>query len=91
MNTLNRLLKKSNRIDTYEEGVQRSECSRGTFISTGEGVQISTSEGLTDKSKTTNLSALSTETDPRVKKLKKELEKINIAPKPKYIYFNFKK
>lgn len=27
--------------------------------------------------------------DPRIKKLKKELEKLNIAPKPKYINLKF--
>jgi hypothetical protein len=78
MNTLNRLLKKSNRLIDEE--------SQKTTIN-----DVITSNGLTDTNNKSNLSALSTETDPRVKKLKKELEKINIAPKPKYIYFNFKK
>ena len=36
------------------------------------------------------LSPLSKEEDPRVKKLKKELEKIDISNKPKYIKFNMK-
>lgn len=35
------------------------------------------------------LSPLSSESDPRVKKLKKELEKLDITPKPKYINFKF--
>ena len=34
-------------------------------------------------------SPLSSENDPRVKKLKKELEKLDITPKPKYINFKF--
>lgn len=36
---------------------------------------------------TSTLSPLSQEDDPRVKKLKKELEKIDISPKTKYINF----
>ena len=50
-------------------------------------------EGIGLETKSTSspiLSPLSKEEDPRVKKLKKELEKIDISNKPKYIKFNMK-
>lgn len=49
------------------------------------GGKITTTETVVEPLSNCNSSE---KCDPRVKKLKKELEKLNVAPKPKYIYFN---
>lgn len=71
-NNINRLLNKKSGKFATEE-------------LSGEGVRRMTGKGIEEKKQ---IEPLSESQDPRVKKLKKELEKLDVAPKPKYIYFN---
>lgn len=73
--TINKLLnKKTMTFNTGDGGLRMT--GEGVLRTTGEGVNVV-------------VSPLAEEQDPRVKKLKRELEKLDVNPKPKYIYFNF--
>ena len=76
MNRYNKYLKRGLGINLNIEG-------EGVQRTTGDGgVQTTTGLGTTEKKE---VNALSNDTDPRVKKLKKALENLTITPPKKYI------